>query len=311
MPDSQASGKVAILLSTFNGEPFLEEQLASIAAPSHRDWVLYWRDDGSTDRTCRLMARFMAGAGASRCIVPDAPGRVGVTHSFLALLRAAACDRPAAFAFADQDDVWLPDKLSLGLAALAPVPASIPTLYCARQILVGEKLNPLGLSFRLHCSPGFPAALTQNLATGCTVMLNPAAGQLIRRSQAPAATHHDWWSYLLVTAAGGRLIMDEEPVVLYRQHPDNVVGAPSSVPRRAIAALRRGPGAFMNVLRQHVAALSDQADLISEPARQQLQAISRALEGGPMQRLAALRMPGLYRQTWPETLLFRIWFMTG
>ena len=212
MPDSQASGKVAILLSTFNGEPFLEEQLASIAAQSHRDWVLYWRDDGSTDRTCQLMARFMAGAGASRCIVPDAPGRIGVTHSFLALLRAAACDRPAAFAFADQDDVWLPDKLSLGLAALAPVPATIPTLYCARQILVGEKLNPLGLSFRLHCSPGFPAALTQNLATGCTVMLNPAAGQLIRRSQAPAATHHDWWSYLLVTAAGGRLIMDEEPV---------------------------------------------------------------------------------------------------
>lgn len=192
MPDSQASGKVAILLSTFNGEPFLEEQLASIAAQSHRDWVLYWRDDGSTDRTCQLMARFMAGAGASRCIVPDAPGRVGVTHSFLALLRAAACDRPAAFAFADQDDVWLPDKLSLGLAALAPVPATIPTVYCARQILVGEKLNPLGLSFRLHCSPGFPAALTQNLATGCTVMLNPAAGQLIRRSQAPAATHHDW-----------------------------------------------------------------------------------------------------------------------
>ncbi|MBV9250628.1 MAG: glycosyltransferase, partial [Acetobacteraceae bacterium] len=290
---------------------FLEEQLASIAAQSHPDWVLYWRDDGSTDRTVQLMERFMSGAGRGRCVTPQAPGRLGVTQSYMALLRAAAGHGRAALAFADQDDVWLPHKLSLGLAALARAPETIPALYCARQVLVSETLDRLGLSRRLRRSPGFPAALTQNVATGCTVMLNAAAGQLVRRSQVPASSLHDWWSYLLVAAAGGRLITDDEPVLLYRQHLGNCVGAPSSLTRRAIAALRRGPGVFMNVMRQHVQALSDQADLISEPARQQLAALSHALDAGRRQRFGALRMPGLYRQTRIETMLFRLWFMTG
>ena len=87
---------------------------------------------------------------------------------------------------------------------------------------------------------GFPAALTQNVATGCTVMLNRPAARLVAASRPSTGTLHDWWAYLLVTAAGGRLVQDEEPVVLYRQHAQNLVGAPASMVSRAIAALRRG-----------------------------------------------------------------------
>jgi glycosyltransferase involved in cell wall biosynthesis len=312
MSEAQDSRKVAILLSTYNGEQFLDEQLRSIVAQTHRDWVLYWRDDGSTDRTVRVLQAFQAGPGAGRCVTPaDGGQRLGVTHSYLALLRAAAADGAEALAFADQDDVWLPEKLSLGLAALGRGPLSLPALYCARQILADASLRHIRLSADARRKPCFPAALTQNIATGCTVMLNRAAIALVARSHAPAASLHDWWCYLLVAGAGGRLVVDDTPVVLYRQHPGNFVGAPSSMPRRALAALRRGPGVFMNVFRQHVAALSEQSDLLSAPARQQLHAISRALESSPMHRLAALRMPGFYRQTWAETLLFRLWFMRG
>ena len=89
-------------------------------------------------------------------------------------------------------------------------------------------------------------ALTQNVATGCTVMLNRAAADLIAASRAPGATLHDWWSYLMVSAAGGRVLFDAAPVVLYRQHEANALGAPASFPQRALAALRRGPATFMN-----------------------------------------------------------------
>ena len=91
------------------------------------------------------------------------------------------------------------------------------------------RLQRLGISGPLSRPAGFPASLTQNVATGCTVMLNRAAARLVAASRPSTGTLHDWWAYLLVTAAGGRLIQDEEPVVLYRQHAQNLVGAPASM----------------------------------------------------------------------------------
>jgi hypothetical protein len=101
-------------------------------------------------------------------------------------------------------------------------------------------------------------------------------------------------------------------VVLYRQHGDNLVGAAPSLPRRAVAALRRGPRVFMTVFRAQVAALAAQPHLLAPAARTELAAISAALQGGRAARLRALRRRrGLLRQTWPETVLFRLWFILG
>ncbi len=165
------------------------------------------------------------------------------------------------------------------------------------------------ISAMVRHPPAFPAALTQNVATGCTVMVNRAAADLIAASRAPGATLHDWWSYLMVSAAGGRVLFDATPVVLYRQHEANALGAPATFPQRALAALRRGPASFMNVFAQNIAALEDQSELIAGTASAQVAAIARAMDGSAMQRCAVLRMRGLRRQTWPETMLFRVWFM--
>jgi len=303
-------GPVAILLSTYNGAPFLPEQLHSLLGQTHRDWVLYWRDDGSSDGTQEIAAQFLAGLPEGHAVTVQEGGRVGGTESFLRLLRDASIADHAAFAFADQDDVWLPEKLARGLAALHRVPAGIPALYCARQMLVDARLHPVGLSPPVR-RPGFPAALTQNVATGCTVLLNRAAAALVSRSQPPASAMHDWWSYLLVAGAGGQVLADEAPVVLYRQHGGNAVGAPAGRLRRGTAALRRGPGAFMRVFRQYVAALAEQAHLLSPSAASQVMLLDRALRGGRRQRLRALCLPGLVRQTRAETALFRLWFLLG
>ncbi len=122
---------------------------------------------------------------------------------------------------------------------------------------------------------------------------------------------HDWWCYLMVSAAGGRIVADPEPVVLYRQHAANAIGAPAGRARRALAALRRGSGAFMDLFRGHVAALEAHAGLLTPQARAELAAIRRALAGGSLGRARALAMPGLRRQTWYETVLFRCWFLLG
>ncbi len=298
---------MAVLLSTHNGAKFLDAQLDSLLAQTCTDWRLHWRDDGSADATGALMQRFRHGPGRGRVVVHDARP-MGVTASYLALLRAAEAELVA---FADQDDVWLPDKLARGARALDAVPAGVPALYCARQVLVDAGLRRIGLSSSVRRPVGFPTALTQNVATGCTVMMNRAAVRLVAGSRQPGSTLHDWWSYLVVAAAGGRLLLDETPTVLYRQHPANLVGAPRSLTRRAVAALRRGPAAFMGVLRDHVAALAAQPHLLCPESRAALAVIDAALRDGPRGRAAALRLPGMHRQTWQETLLFRVWFMVG
>jgi glycosyltransferase involved in cell wall biosynthesis len=305
---------VAILLATYNGAPWLREQLDSLLRQTHDNWVLYWRDDGSGDGTLAILQAFGQRAGQGRCIqLAEPPGRIGAAGSFIALLRSV-CDTLAErdmVAFADQDDIWLPQKLERGIAALRSAPRDAPVLYCARQILVDNTLQQLGISRPLSRPAGFPTALTQNVATGCTVMLNCLAAKLVAASRPSTGTLHDWWAYLLVAAAGGKLIQDDEPVVLYRQHALNLVGAPASMVSRAIAALKRGPALFMTVLREHIAALLAQPELISERARAELATLDRALHSNFWHRLAALRTPGLYRQTWPETLLFRCWFLMG
>jgi hypothetical protein len=122
---------------------------------------------------------------------------------------------------------------------------------------------------------------------------------------------HDWWSYLLVTAAGGRVIADDTPALLYRQHGGNVVGARRSHLQRAVAAVRRGPGPFMADLRRHLDGLAANAALLTDPARRDVAYLRAALANGKLARLRALRLPGLRRQGRREGLLFSLWFLLG
>jgi glycosyltransferase involved in cell wall biosynthesis len=307
---SRAGTPVCIALSTHNGSAFLHEQLASILRQTHGDWTLLWRDDGSTDQTLAMVRAFAEQAGPGRVVdANDARGRLGITGSYMALLRRVPPGQ--VLAFADQDDLWLEQKLARGVAALARVDAARPALYCARQILVDAAGRRLGESACMTRPTGFPQSLTQNIATGCTVMLNPPAVRLLTAMRAPPGTHHDWWSYLVVTAAGGAVLIDPEPTVHYRQHPANAVGARRRFWPRALAAVRRGPGAFMTTFKAHVAALEDQHDLLDPQAQETLSAISAGLQGGLLRRMKALGLPGFRRQNFAETQLFRLWFLLG
>lgn len=297
---------ITILLATYNGAPFLQPLLASLLGQTGVHWRLAWRDDGSSDRSAAILQDFTAHEAPGRCKqVAEPPGRLGVGRSFHVLAQHAG----GAVAFCDQDDVWLPHKLARAGAALATLPGA--ALYCARQVLTDEALRPIGTSPRLRRRPDFPMALTQNIATGCTIVLNPAAADLLRAAPPPPGALHDWWCLLLVTGAGGQVITDDEAVVLYRQHASNTVGAPRSPLRRAAAALHRGPTIFMTGFRQHVEALLACRHLLTEPSVQTLLRLRATLAAGPLQRLRTLLACPLRRQTPLETALFTLWFLVG
>ncbi|MDQ1080202.1 glycosyltransferase family 2 protein [Pseudoroseomonas cervicalis] len=300
-----------ILLASYNGAAWLPEQLASLDAQAAApDWRLLWRDDGSSDASAAILAahpraRQVPGGAHGES------GRLGPGPGFLALLAAAPEDAPA-YAFCDQDDVWLPHKLASAWGWIAAQPAERPALYCARQQLVDAALNPIGLSPDAPRPPGFGNALVQNIATGCTVMLNPAARRLILAAPPmPAASMHDWWAYLLVSGAGGALRFDPRPALLYRQHGRNSVGASGADLARARGALRRGATRFLDTLEAHRAALAGAGPLLVPQARQALAALAPLRGAGPLQRLRLARRAGLYRQRAVEDWALRGMLLLG
>ncbi len=298
---------VTILLSTYNGAPFLQAQLESFLNQTHLTWEILWRDDGSTDETRQIMHRFAATAGAGRCReAPSSGPHMGAAPSFLTLLAEAG--QSSIVAFADQDDVWLPEKLARALCHLLPAGGS-PALYCARQYLVNEQLAHARLSAR-HGRLGFPACLTQNAANGNTLVMNEAAAALVVRAGYPPGSVHDWWSYIVVAACGGQILFDEEPQVLYRLHGHNLIGRAQPLYQRAWAALQRGPHVYMTMMHRHADMLESQAGRLTEEARQDLRLIQAGLKGGVLARLAALRCPRFRRRTWLENLLFGWWFLS-
>ena len=164
-------------------------------------------------------------------------------------------DRRAFFAFSDQDDVWLSGK-ALPRRGRACRSASRPagTIFlCASPGRCQARPGRPGA--RPAPAPGFPTALTQNLAPGCCMMLNRAAAELIDATPVPEGTWHDWWAYIVVAAYGGTVIAGNTPDILYRQHSANLVGEPLGFWSRTLGAARRGRSPFMTIFWRHIAAL--------------------------------------------------------
>lgn len=209
--------RAQILLSTFNGAPFLEPLLESLLAQDYPAFSILVRDDSSSDATPSILARYTRDPRVSLYVGEH----VGTAASFFELLGRADVGA-GFFAFCDQDDVWLPDKLTRSVARLDEGRPDAPALYCGRQILVSPTLARLGLSRIPRRGPSFNNALVENIAAGCTIVVNNTARAVLTRRR-PCGVVHDWWSYLVV-AAFGRAVYDTQPKILYRQHLGNVVG---------------------------------------------------------------------------------------
>ena len=223
--------EIWVLLSTFNGARYLPALLDSLRAQSDCDWRMLVRDDGSSDDTRALLDD--AARQDSRiewCL--GATGRLGVTGSFGALMAEALRREAAFFSLCDQDDVWLPDKLARLRAAIGSVSdGQRPVLAYSDLQVVDDRLNPLHPSFfaqsgagRAWRSPSF-WVLQHNLVPGCAMMGNRAL--LARCVPLPAdAVIHDWW-VLLCAVSMGQVVAVSDPLILYRQHGSNTIGAVS------------------------------------------------------------------------------------
>jgi glycosyltransferase involved in cell wall biosynthesis len=208
---------ITVLMSTYNGERFIEEQVRSILDQLPVDGLLMVRDDGSSDSTVSRIEAFED--PRIRLVRGE---NMGFARSFLTLLIEAPPDAEIVM-FSDQDDVWLPGKIERAIHHLQPLAAQ-PALYCSAQMLVDETLRPLQVTPPWPHEPSFANALAENIVTGCTAALNQPALTLLQSAGVPeGVVFHDWWLYLVVSAFG-TVMWDRQPTLLYRQHGANLIG---------------------------------------------------------------------------------------
>ncbi len=287
-------GAVQILMATLNGAPHLPDQLASFLAQDHENWSLLVSDDGSMDETRGLIARFQTANPGRRIELSSGPGR-GFAVNFLNLI--GHCDRHCeAAALSDQDDVWLPAKIARGLKLLRGCVPGRPALYFGRTRIADDTLRPSGLSPLFRHQPCFRNALVQSIGGGNTMMLNRAAIDLVAAAGTPDVVSHDWWIYQLVTGAGGQVIYDPQPFLLYRQHAANTFGSN----RGAKAAFSRirglAEGRYRGWIDRNVDALFSVQHLLSSEALQTLEAFHSARSRAAWYRPGGLVRAGVYRQ---------------
>ena len=294
--------QVTILLATWNGAANLRAQLDSYRNQTCLPARLLVSDDGSQDDSLAILRDFAASDPGFPVEILSGPRRGGAPN-FLFLLKAVPPDTDWV-ALSDQDDVWLPDKLARGVRLLQAVPPGVPGLVGARSYVCNAELGARRLSPLPRRRPSFQHALVQNFAGGNTMMLNRAGIDLVRAAATEAGriVVHDWWIYQVVSGVGGKVIFDAAPVLLYRQHATNQIGANSGLEAK-IKRLRwmlRGRFRRWNAI--NLAALRASAHRFTAENRALLNDFAQLQRAGLMERLRLLRRLGLYRQGMAGTL---------
>lgn len=259
---------IDIILATYNGGAFLGAQLRSLADQSYENWRLLIRDDGSTDETANVIEAFAALYPERVKILNDSIGTLGPVGNFSRLLQSATAGYVA---FCDQDDVWMPDKLSLTMECMRSLERKhgpdCPLLVFTDLTVVDRSLRKLAPSFwkyqnlKPEYSRCLSRLLVQNVVTGSTTLMNRSLIQKTTPIPAAAAMH-DWW-VTLVAAAFGKIDFTPRSTVLYRQHGRNVAGAKSMKflewPRRSYEVMGN-----RQAERQKLARCFDQANAFLE-----------------------------------------------
>jgi glycosyltransferase involved in cell wall biosynthesis len=292
---------ICILMATYNGKSFIAEQLQSIEEQSYKNWRLIISDDGSSDDTLTIAKQFQQKWESGRLEIRQGPQQ-GFCQNFLSM----ACDttiQADLYAFSDQDDVWMLDKLERAVSYFNKSNESqLPRAYGTRTQIVDDALKPLGFSPEFTLPSSFRNALVQSISGGNTQVFNSVAKQLLEQAGVQKVVSHDWWLYQLVKGAGGIFYYDPLPSLLYRQHLDAVLGSNNSFRSRAERLRYVFNGRFKHWNDINYTALCNIRHLLSRDNQDILDIFGRFRGAHLKDRIRLLEVCGLYRQTWRGTL---------
>ena len=322
--------KVQVLLSAYNGEKYIRQQLDSILAQKDVEISILIRDDGSTDSTIDIVNEYCKTNSDIKLIKGS---NMGACKSFFELFKEAGSGYDY-YALSDQDDYWYENKLSVACNKLSTIDnkENKPLLYCCEADITDENLQPankkaetenlssqnMNLTSTNSTSgntnktfpvkrPGFGNALLENIARGGSVVFNPTLLGMVRMDAPTDCYMHDWWLYLIATCYG-KAIHDNQAYYKYRQHKNNVLGASTSklgILKRRLSQSKTNKG---HVSRQAIA-FGEKYE-IPDKRMKQLDVIARYRKSFK-QRIRGLSGKYLYRQSKSDNLVFRLLFLTN
>lgn len=226
--------RVLVLVSTYNGERFLSEQLDSIINQQGVDVSILVRDDGSIDSTIQILHNYSL---KNSSLSYYQGSNVGPCMSFFDLLTHA--DGYDYYAFCDQDDVWDKDKLSVAIHFLEHQPDNLPLLYCSNLNVVDENLTFCRKALtKANRSKNKYAGLVEFYAVGCTEVFNQTAADMAKAHIRKDCLMHDSWLFMICNFFG-KVIYDDNAHINYRQHHSNVVGTNKDWFSRLLARIKR------------------------------------------------------------------------
>lgn len=205
---------VAICMSTYNGEKYLEEQLQSLFNQTYSNIKIYVRDDGSSDKTKEILQRYQ-----DKITIVESKENLGVVQSFMSLLNYV--EDADYYAFCDQDDVWLANKIEIAVEKLEESESQVPTMYFSDYDYCDENMNYTSRSAINKNGPSFQNALVECISLGMNMVINKKLRDILVKNKMQKAMYHDWIIYLIASSIGN-VIYDREVTVKYRRHGKNV-----------------------------------------------------------------------------------------
>lgn len=229
--------RVAVLMSTYNGEKYIKEQIDSILLQKGVDVKLYIRDDGSVDNTCNIINEY----DDNRIVLISDGRNLGAGVSFFTLLKYVVDIDKAIefFAFSDQDDIWLDNKLLSGVNCI--IGSDSPLLYGSDVMVYRDGVNyGMCRGGQVYQDKALDIVLDAVKCAACTMVLNRRLAEIICSTKLPGADilnirFHDTWSYLMALAYG-KIVCDSNSYILHRIHGNNLWGMGESLIKKAFKA---------------------------------------------------------------------------
>lgn len=302
---------VAVLLASYNGEKYIEEQINSILlqkldCPFH----LYIRDDGSTDGTVSILKQYLDREDVSVSFGEN----IGLTAG-LGLLFSTALQSPKGyryFSLADQDDCWMEDKLQTAIDALRLCTESRPALYAGCSYIADENLKITGTTVRKNRDITLFNSFVQNIAPGHSQVMNRELAELVAEKKDYSRIYALDYYIVNLAVACGVLLFDNTPHTLYRQHGGNLQGHRSNSlltwMLERTRRLRTGEG--HKIAAQMQDTFLELSDSLGSEERRELEDF---LNSGKdfRSRLSYVRRSRLYRQSRAQTLIFKGYYLLG
>lgn len=207
--------EVVILMSTYNGEKYISEQIESLLNQTYKHIKIFIRDDGSKDRTIEIIKDFRQ---KNKNIILVEGENVGFINSFFELLKNS--DNADYYAYCDQDDIWMEDKIERAVKFLEKTDSNKPVLYFSNSDYYDGDMNFLATAEKNKIY-SFRNSLVECVTQGMTMVINNKTRETIVSNIPETCLYHDWWTYMICSGFG-EIVYDDKSLVKYRRHNKSV-----------------------------------------------------------------------------------------